>query len=92
MDTTLAFFIFLHLTVPGLLFANLTWDLQQTILPCIALSFFSFFLAYRIIPSVAEMTKKAGMSGKDLNKKDGKEMYVYLLIIVFIARNTETIK
>lgn len=48
--------------------------LGRAVLPCILLSVAAFITAHRIIPSIAAMTQAAGMSGKDLNKKDGKIM------------------
>jgi len=73
LDKTLSVFFLLHLAVPAGLFFNLAnKHIQQAILPCIVLSVGAFLTAYNIIPSVAAMTAQAGMSGKDLNKKDGK--------------------
>eukprot|EP00026_Physarum_polycephalum_P010711 Phypoly_transcript_10886.p1 GENE.Phypoly_transcript_10886~~Phypoly_transcript_10886.p1 ORF type:complete len:392 (+),score=43.03 Phypoly_transcript_10886:127-1176(+) len=44
----------------------------MAIVPCIILSIGAFITALKLIPSVGVMTAAAGLSGKDLNKKDGK--------------------
>jgi len=73
MDPILASLVLLHLAVPaGLLWNLADWNIQVSLLPCIALSFGAFLVAYRIIPSVAIMTAAADMSGKDMNKRDGR--------------------
>lgn len=74
-DPVLVTLMLLHLAVPAGLFLNLAdRSLQLAIVPCILISIGAFVTAYKIIPSVAAMTAAAGMSGKDLNKKDGKQM------------------
>lgn len=75
MDPVLSLFIIMHLAVPGGLFLYLVdVSIQMAIIPCILLAIGAFVTAYKIIPSVAVMTAAAGMSGKDLNKRDGKQI------------------
>lgn len=92
MDNVLKVILLLHLAVPGLLLFNLLsgqgWiqaiqqgqvqGLAQSVIPCVLLAVAAFITAHKLIPSVAVMTQAAGMHGKDLNKKDGKIMYVPL--------------
>jgi hypothetical protein len=46
----------------------------NTLLPLFAISSISFFLTLRLIPTIKQMTKAAGLFGKDLNKQSSKEM------------------
>lgn len=73
MDPVLSVLFLIHLAVPaGLFFSIVDSSTQLAVLPCILLSIAAFATAHKLIPSVAVMTAQAGMSGKDLNKKDGK--------------------
>jgi hypothetical protein len=77
MDPVLLAIFLAHLAVPTGLFLYLTdVSTQLAIIPCIILSVGAFFTALNLIPSVGVMTAAAGLSGRDLNKKDGKTMYI----------------
>lgn len=73
MSTILPAFILLHLAVPAGLLWNLENDIIQTssVLPCIIISLGAFMVSYQLIPSVSVMTAGAGLSGRDLNKRNG---------------------
>ena len=76
MDPVLLTIVLLHLAVPASLFLLLTdVSIQAAIVPCILLSIGAFITTLNVIPSIGVMTAAAGLSGKDLNKKDGKIMY-----------------
>lgn len=73
MDPVLLTIFLLHLAVPSALFLRLNdISVQMAIVPCIVLSIGAFLTTFKLIPSVGVMTAAAGLSGKDLNKKDGK--------------------
>jgi len=73
MDPVLLTVFIIHLAVPaGLFLCIADVSIQLAIVPCIILSICAFFTALKLIPSVATMTAAAGLSGKDLNKSNGK--------------------
>jgi UDP-N-acetylglucosamine--dolichyl-phosphate N-acetylglucosaminephosphotransferase len=72
MDGSLFLLITVHLIPAFLLFANLNdARVQSNVIQSALLSFTGFVVAYKLIPSVAALTKAAGMHGIDLNKKKG---------------------
>jgi len=72
MDFSLLVLIIVHLIPPLLLFASLdNVKLQSHIIQSALLSVGGFFVAYKLIPSVASLTMAAGMHGIDLNKRKG---------------------
>ena len=66
--------VILITTLPFLIGFSLNFPSWASLLPLFTISGLSFLLTLHLIPSIKQMTKSSGLSGRDLNKPTSKEM------------------